>query len=498
MLKVFEDTFESLGGIWEGAAEISIDTEISIPDYQPQIFKIVKSMIQPVILQKNVSGTRAHLEGYLRCVVFYQADSEEGLCRTEQKYPFERTLELPDESFAGTVMETAGSTEYLNCRAVNQRRIEVRGTYSISCRMAGRQEVSVITALADEGIEQRIEKLAYSRMAGNLDKLITGEEEIHLPDDLQSIIDISGVSRINEKKLLGGKAVIKGQTTCKILYTVHDDSSLHQMDIPVAFNQIVDIDCLKEDSCCAVKAETIGCTVTSGSDGASILTVTTMLRIAVHNPVHLEAVADCFSTLYHIESETKSFSAEEILYEQRKDSEFTSSALLPGGDCIPLGCLCQVQPPAVEERNGSPRVSGFAVVSMFYRNSLQELACMDTTVPYYFDLEDARAEHFCGTVQAETVSFRKNDANIEVTVSLAMDGMLTARQNHMLISKAAVSDPWEKEDDIALRIYYGHNNESVFNIAKQYHAKPKDLALCNDLQTDILPKDQHILIPSAY
>ena len=95
-LKVFKDTIASYGGRWETRLELPVETEILIPDYLPAVFKIVKCLITPVVLQNRVSGGRWQSEGYLRCTVYYQSEEPGArLQRTEQKFAFEKSVELP-------------------------------------------------------------------------------------------------------------------------------------------------------------------------------------------------------------------------------------------------------------------------------------------------------------------------------------------------------------------------------------------------------------------
>ena len=110
-LKVFKDTIASYGGRWETRLELPVETEILIPDYLPAVFKIVKCLITPVVLQNRVSGGRWQSEGYLRCTVYYQSE-EPGtrLLRTEQKFAFEKLVELPASASCwttcGAMLET--------------------------------------------------------------------------------------------------------------------------------------------------------------------------------------------------------------------------------------------------------------------------------------------------------------------------------------------------------------------------------------------------------
>ena len=98
-LKVFKDTIASYGGRWETRLELPVETEILIPDYLPAVFKIVKCLITPVVLQNRVSGGRWQSEGYLRCTVYYQSE-EPGtrLLRTEQKFALKSWSSCPPGS----------------------------------------------------------------------------------------------------------------------------------------------------------------------------------------------------------------------------------------------------------------------------------------------------------------------------------------------------------------------------------------------------------------
>ena len=110
-LKVFRDTLTAAGGLCDTKTELPIETEILIPDYLPQVFKIVKCQVRPVVLQAQTTGGRLTLDGYLRCVVFYQSDEQQNLCQTEQKLPFTKTLDLPAPEYGGCQVQTGGEVE---------------------------------------------------------------------------------------------------------------------------------------------------------------------------------------------------------------------------------------------------------------------------------------------------------------------------------------------------------------------------------------------------
>ena len=57
-LKVFKDTIAAYGGRWETRLELPVETEILIPDYLPAVFKIVKCLVEPVILQNHTAASK--------------------------------------------------------------------------------------------------------------------------------------------------------------------------------------------------------------------------------------------------------------------------------------------------------------------------------------------------------------------------------------------------------------------------------------------------------
>ncbi len=147
-LKVYKDSITAAETICDTKAELPIETEILIPDYLPQVFKIVKCFVRLVVLQKQILQGRLTAEGYLRCVVYYQSDSEQSLCQIEQKVPFSKQVELREGEYRNWYAFVTGETEYLNCRAVNQRRIDIRGAYALSVKVSASMEQEILTTLS--------------------------------------------------------------------------------------------------------------------------------------------------------------------------------------------------------------------------------------------------------------------------------------------------------------------------------------------------------------
>ena len=119
-LKIFRDALPAAGTNCTLKAELPLETEILISDYLPPVFKLVKCFVRPVVLQKRLQPGKLQLEGYLRCVVYYQGEDGAGLCQTEQKLPFTKLLDLPEFVFtAWAVRVQVSARPNRNCPLQN-------------------------------------------------------------------------------------------------------------------------------------------------------------------------------------------------------------------------------------------------------------------------------------------------------------------------------------------------------------------------------------------
>lgn len=267
-LKVFKDTIASYGGRWETRLELPVETEILIPDYLPAVFKIVKCLIAPVVLQNRVAGGRWQVEGYLRCTVFYQSE-EPGtrLLRTEQKFAFEKSVELPAGQYAEGPAQVWGEPEYCNCRAVSEHRIDLRGAYILCAAVAVRKELELLTSLADCGIEQYTRTMQGLQCAVTEEKTLTAETVAALPGAGESVLDITGSFAPGGVTLATGQASVQGTLQIQICSQNADSGELTVRSKELPIQQNLELPGAAEDDTALVRGEVLACTL-SADDGA--------------------------------------------------------------------------------------------------------------------------------------------------------------------------------------------------------------------------------------
>lgn len=505
-LKVFRDTLSAAGSGCTVKAEIPIETEILISDYLPQVFKIVKCFARPVILQKQLQTGRLVLEGYLRCTVFYQGEDGAGLCQTEQKLPFNKALELPPFEFSSWTASVGGETEYLNCRAVNPRRIEVRGAFGLCASVHTQLKTELITAVAEGGIEQRQRTLAGVRSTAVLDKLITADGELKFDQPPAAILDISGAASLRELKLLNGKAVAKGEIRAVCAWRAEGQGELRSLNTVVPFNQIVDAEGLSEDSRCLCVVEPVGFTVTQGEGGApGRLTATALLHLRAWRGYEINCVTDAFSTQYETKNTVQTLAAESLACMLDEKVSVTASGPLPDENTKLLACFAAFDAAQVTARGEMPTLTARGVVTAFGQNSLGEMESYDKAVELALPLK-LGAEADCNTLypecwlSAEEISCSCIGGTLEVALSVHVEGAVLQREAMDCVAGVELGEPLSPADpDISLRIYYAQAGEEIFAIARRFHVSPGDMVSANglDAETAALPAARRLLVPGA-
>ena len=500
-LKIFRDALPAAGTNCTLKAELPLETEILISDYLPPVFKLVKCFVRPVVLQRQLQPGRLTLEGYLRCTVFYQSEAEKDLCQTEQKLPFTRQLELPELTFTAWTAVVEGQTEYLNTRAADPRRIEVRGAYGLVVTVHTQCKTEVITALADGGIEQQLRTLQGMRSVAVLDKLVTLEGELVFAKPPAAVLDITGNACVAEVKLLAGKAVVKGELRVQCAWRAEGDTALQSQAAALPFQQVIDLEGITEDCHCLCVAEPVGFTLSQAESAAAQLTANVMLHLRAWRSYQLQVAVDAFSTRFETELTPQPLVTEQLLCTLNDTATATGSGPLPDAGAQLRACFVHYGPQQTVQKGEGWVLAAKAVVTALAENTLGELESYEKTLEVAVPLPITSPE---GTVlvsecwlSTENVQCTCAGGTLEATITVRAEGTILGCTTSPVIGSITLGDPLPDTDpEIALRIYYAQAGEEVFAVARRFHVAPAQILAANQLEEELacLPQAQRLLI----
>ena len=237
--------------------EQPIECDALLPDYCPDIVKILRCEVTPVLSGNQVSGSQLTVDGVAVARVFYLSDT--GCLRSaEYKIPFSRVVEIKP-SAGRPVVRVTPSVGYFNCRAVSPRRLDLRGAISLAILVTACRDEDVVSGAEGMGVLTRGENREVTRVTGQEVRPFTLREELELPSEkpsMQMPLRCGGTARITDRKQVAGKIVLKGELKLHVFYLCDgDDNQLDSTDHTVPFSQILDVDGMEEQTQCIVSLQ---------------------------------------------------------------------------------------------------------------------------------------------------------------------------------------------------------------------------------------------------
>ena len=182
--------------------ELPVESDLLLPDYCPDIVKVLKCQACPAFTKTEVNGDKCVLEGTVAITIYYTGEDAK-LHASEHKVDFLKTLELKTTPQNPAVFCTL-KEDYLNCKAVSQRRVDVRGAFSVTIKILSNTEEEMICAAEGAGLQLSHRPMQSSELIGTAGKRFTVREDLELGQEkppMDYIIRHSEKVRTDEWKL---------------------------------------------------------------------------------------------------------------------------------------------------------------------------------------------------------------------------------------------------------------------------------------------------------
>lgn len=469
--------------LYDGQTEQGVELDHVLPDYYPEIFRILKCCLTPRVTSAAVSGSKIMLDGVVLIKVLYLAENSNALHCVEQRYTWSKSVDIPakPENLCGEPQVTVTPrADYCNCRAVSSRRLDIRG--AISCRIVVTCPSKFVIPAMPDGMQVLTKEISCCSEPITADKQVSVREEIETgAAGIDYIVTCDALTRIDDIRIIANKAVVKGQVTISALYGVHNEEhsgcdELEKMTADIPVSQILDMPGLTDQHMCAPEFIVRSCELIPRSDSGVISCELGLeCRCSAVRSVSMELPCDAYSTEYETELTTASLKipSDPRKTEQPLTMKFTLSCDSGEVDSI-WDCRCELSGVTCrpDGANGLT-VSGQALV--------QALGKCSGGTPFFAEKQESFEQKlqspditqnttaFCKCAVINTGFAIKSDGTVDVTVQAMITAELSETRQMNLVSGAAVHQdkPRGKPDDFALRICYTTGGESCWDIAKR-------------------------------
>ncbi|MCH5205763.1 MAG: DUF3794 domain-containing protein [Oscillospiraceae bacterium] len=499
--------------VFDGQVEQGVELDYVLPDYCPDIFKLLSCTLTPKTASYNVSGDgRLDIDGVVYIKVLYLAENSTDVYCIDQRYTYSKTVDM---SRKGAVSETplvslSMKSDYCSCRAASPRRIDVRG--AVSCRIKAVSCTEYALPEIPRGLQVRMREVQCCGKTLFAEKQMSVREEIETgAPGIAFIMQCDAVPKITDLRVIADKAVLKGTVTINALYGVANPESngcseTEKMSADIPISAILDIDGITDvhrtfPEICVMNMELIP----KSDSGIISCELLVMCRVRAQQEETAEIPIDVYSTEYETESTSNLL---KIAAEPRTVSQNVAVRTNLTTDKGEIRSVWDVSselknPVCRPNADGELVLSGQLFCRAFGKNA--------DGVPFLAEKQEAVEQIIpAANVTGDTVidftanitdtGFSiKSDGSLELTASIGFEASLHNIKPIEAINSVVIAEdrPKDKSDEFALRICYTNDSSDCWSIAKQCNTTVKAIMEENEIEDCDAPLSGMIIIPTV-
>lgn len=494
--------------IHDGISEQGIELDYILPDYYPDIFKLIKCEAMPEILSYSVSENKLSYDLCVNVLIWYCAEDNAGLNTLRQKLTYSKTLELGQDISAAEII-LKPKTDYINCRVVNRKRIDIKGAVTTKIRVLCEKGKEVVCDARGMNIQLKKMPVEYSVGRLHAEKSAMISESVEMSTSkppVISVIKTDVCALAPETKIIANKLVVKGDAEVNILYSCDDAGkpSMETMRYTLPYSQIVDMDGLDETYSCFVRAEAVNCDISPAENNTFKCEFTVNMYCNAVRASQAELITDLYSTRYDCD-----FTVSRVRISKSPVpvcEHTTAKYTLEHNDgsiekIYDVWCCAKNISLRTEEETKSVQLSGMLKYSALVRGSDGKPVLIEKENAYEHKLpldciENGSILEADAEVKNCTYTLASNN-KIMITADIVISGKLCRFSETNAVTDITIEgqEARKKDGDCAIKLYFGSEGESIWNIAKKYGTSVKAVMEENDLYDEKLSGNSMLLIP---
>lgn len=483
--------------IYDGATELSVVSDIVLPENLGDIERILKCTFTPRLSSKTIEASRLSLQGSGTLRMVYKT-ALGNLESFETQSPFSKNIEL--SSSADNMSATVNlHTEFCSCRAVSERRFEMNAGVKVKAKVCGLEKNMVSVGAEEENIEFKQKQTEAIVPVCCVCENFTVMEEYELSTTpVKSVLKTAATPTISEYKIISGKLILKGNVDFCVTYIAQGANEPTRVNYSIPVSHVLSCAGAEETDTAELKLSVCRASAQSGARGErGELTVEILLEACadISRKDTVTTVIDAYCVGFESRCSMENIALTTL--EKRVEKNHTMSIPIEtdGGEMLDAFADVKNVSARVNEQ-GEIMMSADSIVTALCKNEDGDFFLNEKSTPIEFSL-----------AADPQLAFSDLDSNIEVVsvtpnknaVALTLKANCTATKKQSLPMVAEVEvlseSPKRVNPKTALTIYFANKGEDTFDIAKRYNTSNKEIMVQNSLSDTLIPEDMTILIP---
>lgn len=514
-------------------SQITLDDDYNVPDYRPDIVKVLKEKGELHFDEAKAAAGAAWLKGRLVFRVLYRSDQENGkISCLKGEIPFQEKLNM-DGVQEYDVIQASGEIEDLTIGVIHSRKISVRAVILLKTEEPREKEDELCVGIeADDGCEKRYRNTNILQLLCMKRDQCRQKSEITLPSSKPNVQEILWKSleiRNLDTKMGQDGVKLSGEVLISVLYQEEEETDRVQW-----YEMVIPLDCGVEcdagteaDIIYKVKARPASMELEvkpdyDGEERVLVLELVMNLDIRVWKEQEISMLEDVYSlkkeiipvctgvTLHHIsvknDSQCRLTEQMELAESQEKilqicscegtvhleSTELTEQGVRAEGilvtellyittdDQMPIGSAREIYP--FEQLIEIPQQ-----MARTERNKPEELEALERKNKLQTELD-------CRISQLSAVMLDQDHVEIKAVIGLDLLAFEQEQIDNITDTREEPLDMEQLQKRPGLVGYIAKDGDSLWSIAKENHTTVEDILRDNHRTDENLCRGEKILI----
>lgn len=514
-------------------SQITLDDDYNVPDYRPDIVKVLKEKGELHFDEAKAAAGAAWLKGRLVFRVLYRSDQENGkISCLKGEIPFQEKLNM-DGVQEYDVIQASGEIEDLTIGVIHSRKISVRAVILLKTEEPREKEDELCVGIeADDGCEKRYRNTNILQLLCMKRDQCRQKSEITLPSSKPNVQEILWKSleiRNLDTKMGQDGVKLSGEVLISVLYQEEEETDRVQW-----YEMVIPLDCGVEcdagteaDIIYKVKARPASMELEvkpdyDGEERVLVLELVMNLDIRVWKEQEISMLEDVYSLKKEIIPVCTGVTLHHISVKNDSQCRLTEQmGLAESQEKILQICSCEgtVHLESTELTEQGVRAEGILVTELLYITTDDQMPIGSAREIYPFEQlieipqQTARTE--CNKPEELEALERKNKLQTELDCRISQLSAVMLDQDHVEIKAVIgldllafeqeqidnITDMREEALDMeqlqkrpGLVGYIAKDGDSFWSIAKENHTTVEDILRDNHRTDENLCRGEKILI----
>lgn len=488
--------------VFSDIKEQAVEADLILPDYYPDISKILKCSVSPLNEAVTVSGDRISIAGVAQIkLIFCGDDKSINVYETQVKYTKVIQCSEIEATDIVDVVQTSGT---LNYKALGPKRVEVRAVAVVKVNVYRICEKTILTQINDKYVQKHI----CQDKCSSLSSFVCGELSINenvksaSHGIVKSVLQSNAAVSVEEIKPAKNKLMIKGKCAVNTTY-ISESGEIVVLSYPVSFTEICDAYGVTEDEKChiCIKNADISVSVKDNSENSVAMDVNMKIPFVLVAGTDDEIIY--IDDVYSVDGgiDTCYCTVDMIKYiktcEGRFHPAFTADSYDENISEIFDSFVDDIRY-SFDTSSGNVVATGSLTVNAVLKNTDGQFVIITRTYAFEQLLPvDSMSDTECFiSLLCDGVSASLNGGKVNFTVDMKYSGFILSCEEQKMLCSVELNEKGADNVNENIVIYYAHSGEKLWDIAKENHSTVEQIASVNNISSDVVRQDCVLVFPN--